>query len=315
MTSAELIQKRQNGRFYTEGNPFVLDPFRQWAKKIGLAEKKVLEPFAGANNIIRALQQEGFAKEFESFDIEPQDSNVLFMDTLAEFPTGYEVSITNPPWLAKNSATRRGLNFPNTIHDDLYKYALEKCLAYCEYVAAIIPATFLQSSFPVNRLDSVILLHDQSMFLDTDNPVCLALFAPQTSNVKVYHDNDFIGELEELKNLLPKPRMNQRLIFNHPEGELGFIAIDGTKAPSIRFISGWELGNYPIVHTSRMITRIKSDVAIEDDLIKELNARIDEFREQTKDVFLTPFKGLRKDGMYRRRMDYSLARHFINTYA
>ena len=34
-------------------------------------------------------------------------------------------------------------------------------------------------------------------------------------------------------------------------------------------------------------------------------------RASTYDVFLTAFKGLRKDGKYRRRMEYRLARDII----
>ncbi len=47
--------KRQNGSYYTEGNPFVLKPFLRWASKIELKNRVVLEPFAGSNNIIKSL--------------------------------------------------------------------------------------------------------------------------------------------------------------------------------------------------------------------------------------------------------------------
>lgn len=315
MTGAELSNKRKNGQFFTEGNPFILEPFQEWAKKIDLSNQIVLEPFAGANNIIRALQKTGFAADFASFDIEPQDDDVEIRDTLSSFPDGFEVCITNPPWLAKNSAKRRGLDFPVTVHDDLYKYSIEKCLAYCPHVAALIPATFLQSATFTDRLETVIFLHDQSMFLDTDNPVCLALFGPQSSGVRIYNDNLFIGDLCELKSLIPKPRQKIALTFNHPEGELGFVAFDNTREASIHFCKGSDLDHYPVGNTSRMITRIKADIPVGDSLIKELNDKIGEFRIESKDVFLTPFKGLRKDGVYRRRMDYNLARHFINAYA
>lgn len=308
-------RKRQHGRFYTEGNPFVLAPFKKWAKKIGLATKAVLEPFAGANHIIRALQQEGYAKNFASFDIDPQHPEVKKRNTLTAFPNGYDVCVTNPPWLAKNSAHRRGLAFPTTKYDDLYKHALELCVSNCSYVAAIIPATFLQSGLFLGRLESVIVLHDKNMFLDTDNPVCLALFVPDSKKVSIYHDSTYVGELESLKVHIPTPRQKKELTFNHPRGELGFIAIDGTEKSSIRFCDVKEIGDYPIKVSSRMITRIKGDVAVDQQIIKKLNQQVAAFREETSDVFLTPFKGLRKDGRYRRRMDYRLARIFIDTYA
>jgi len=46
--------------------------------------------------------------------------------------------------------------------------------------------------------------------------------------------------------------------------------------------------------------------------IEKLNENLIKFREETKDIFLTPFKGLRKDKKYRRRLDYALARRLIS---
>ncbi|OGN16696.1 MAG: hypothetical protein A3C88_02680 [Candidatus Yanofskybacteria bacterium RIFCSPHIGHO2_02_FULL_50_12] len=307
--------KRQLGQYYTEGNPFTLRPFLAWAKKIGLNNKHVLEPFAGANNIIRGLQSLGFAQQFTSFDIVPTDPAVVFRDTIKDFPQGFELCITNPPWLAKNSAHRRGLLFPDTPHDDLYKHALQLCLDNCKYVAALIPATFLRSGIFHDRLDTVIFLHDQRMFLDTENPVCLALFRTASHQVKVFHDNEFIGALNELETKLPQPTQRIHISFNHPSGSLGFVAFDNTREPSIRFMKGSQLKNYTVGFTSRMVTRIGGRFHNLDSLIDNLNADIEKFRKETKDVFLTPFKGLRKDGHYRRRMDYRLARDFIAKYA
>lgn len=307
--------KRQHGRFYTEGNPFGHEAFSQWARSARLRTVRVLEPFAGANNIIRALQEHGYAKDFASFDIDPRNAQVWRRDTLSSFPRGFDVCVTNPPWLAKNSAHRRGLWFPDTSFDDLYKFSLDIALAHCPYVAAIIPATYLQSKLFRDRVETVIFLHDEGMFSDTENPVCLALFVPQSAALTIYHDDHRVGSFDELRACLPKPRTRRAITFNHPEGELGFVAFDGTQAPSIKFCKGEELAGYTISHSSRMITRIKTDLQLNDRLITTLNRRLAEFRQQTQDVFLTPFKGLRKDGKYRRRMDYSLARDFIETYA
>lgn len=309
--------KRQNGQYYTVGNPFVLEPFREWAGRVNLQEREVLEPYAGANNIIWALQSVGYAKKFASFDIHPSHAEVKNRDTLASFPTGFEVCITNPPWLAKNSAHRRGLSYPNTSYDDLYKYALSLCLENTTHVGALIPATFLQSRLFLDRLESVIFLHDPGMFTDTENPVCLALFSGQKQkNVDIFFDSEFVGSLSELSKRLPANKNRGReIVFNDPAGQLGFIAFDNTRGPSIRFCHGEELNSYSISHSSRMITRIGGDFSNISTLIRVLNEELSEFRGATKDVFLTPFKGLRKDGMYRRRMEYSLARDFISIYA
>ncbi len=222
-----LLEKRQAGRYYTRGNPFGLTPFRNWANTIKLSGKEVLEPFAGANNIIYALQEFGYSKKFASFDILPSATGVKYRDTLSDFPTDYDVCITNPPWLARNSAKRRGLSYPETTYDDLYKHSLDLCLKNCVNVAALIPATFLQSKIFRDRLDTVIFLHDRSMFNDTENHVCLALFKKESHDVKIFFDDQRIGNLSELEQKLPKPNQaNLEIKFNDPRGELGFVAFD-----------------------------------------------------------------------------------------
>lgn len=307
--------KRQYGQFYTAGNPFLLAPFADWVERHALHNEHVLEPFAGANNIIMALQEVKMADTFSSFDIAPHSTSVSHRDTLRDFPQGYAFCVTNPPWLAKNSAKRRGLDFPQSPFDDLYKHSLDLCLQNCDYVAALIPATFLQSGEFRKRLETVIFLHDQQMFTDTDNPVCLALFSPHlTASIEIFNDDKRIGLLHELEKALPKKTRQLELTFNHPDGSLGFVAFDNTRAPSIRFCTGAELERYDVGFSTRMITRIHGDVGHIPTTVDMLNRRIAEFREQTGDIFLTPFKGLRKDGKYRRRMDYRLARKFIEAY-
>ncbi len=64
-----------------------------------------MEPFAGSNNLIKMLQKIGFCNDFKSFDLmtfEPQNEDVKKLYTLSNFPQG----ITNPLYLAHNSATR-----------------------------------------------------------------------------------------------------------------------------------------------------------------------------------------------------------------
>ncbi len=186
----------------------------------------------------------------------------------------------------------------------------------CKYVAILIPATFLQSELFIDRLEAFILLRDNNIFLDTDNPVALALFSEKAEQTKIYYDDDYIGNLEEFKKYIPEVQQDRKIIFNYPKGDLGFIAFDNTRENSIKFVRGEEIREDDIKHTSRMITRIdigRSEKML-DELIYNLNNDIEEFREETRDVFLTPFKGLRQDGMYRRRMNYSLAKRLILQY-
>lgn len=310
------LKKREHGQFYTVGNPFLLAPFVDWAERNAIKDENVLEPFAGANNLIAALREAKMADTATSFDIAPNNPEVSYRDTLKDFPQGYKVCVTNPPWLAKNSAKRRGLDFPESPFDDLYKHSLHLCLQNCEYVAALVPATFLQSREFRNRLETVIFLHDQRMFTDTENPVCLALFGSHpTIGIEIFDDGERIGLLHELERSLPEKTRTIEMIFNHPNGALGFVAFDNTHSPSIRFCTGEELERYDIGFSTRMITRIHGNFENLPTAIDILNEKLGEFRDQTGDIFLTPFKGLRKDGKYRRRMDYRLARKFIEAYA
>lgn len=307
--------KKQLGQFFTRGNPFRFAPFRAWAKAAGLPRAKLLEPFAGANHIVTTLRAGGLCHAVDSFDIKPAHADVIKRDCLADFPRNYSVTVTNPPWLARNSATRSGIAFPGDKYDDLYKYCLEACLTHCGYAALLMPASYLQTNLRFDRLHTYILLHEMN-FNDTENPACLALFTPHGArNINLYHDNTRIGTLAELEKHLPVAKTDRRARFNDPDGALGFISFDNTKAPSIQFCRADELDGYEIKHSSRFITRISGEFGgarAVGKLVAELNHAVNKFRGDTRDVFLTPFKGIRRDGCYRRRMKFSLARSFIN---
>ena len=238
--------KRSRGEYYTEGNPFTLKPFLDWSKRVDLTNQIVLEPFAGANNIIKSLSAINLCNEFAAFDVCPTNNSVLYRDTLEDFPQGYNVCVTNPPWLARNSATRRGLKFPTTTYDDLYKQCLDLCLQHCPAVAALIPASFLHAKLFLDRLETYVLLHDRSLFNDTDNPVCLALFnSESTDEVNIYYDNEYVGELTALERMIPVPKSQKLIRFNDVRGELGFIAFDNTLEPTIRFCHPQTVTDFP----------------------------------------------------------------------
>lgn len=307
--------KKALGQFFTRGNPFRFAPFREWARVAGLPRATLLEPFAGAGHIVQTLREGGVCDAVYSFDIAPAHEEVAMRDCLADFPAGYTVTVTNPPWLARNSAARNGLPYPARRHDDLYKYCLELCLQHCDFAALLMPASYLQSGLFFERLQTYILLHETN-FNDTESPACLALFTPQWSTqVGIYYDNTRIGTLAYMQSYLPVEKTNRRARFNDPKGVLGFVSFDNTKTPSIHFCHAEELDGHEIKHSSRFITRISGEFGGAGEinkLISNLNRAVATFRSNTWDVFLTPFKGMRSDGQYRRRMKYALARSFIN---
>jgi len=322
-----MDKKRANGRYYTCGNPFELEPFQTWAETLNLERHTALEPFAGSKSIPRLIDSaELRCSNWALFDLEPGVPGIVQRDTLSDFPKGFNVCITNPPWLARNSATRRGLPFPEALgYNDLYKYALEQCLTHCEWIAAIIPEAFIRSGLFLPRLCDFISLVPRAqyvtkqegqskvrfyMFEDTEHPVGLALFAPYvTSDVRVWRNNEFLGRLSKLRAHLPLPSRNRRIVFNEPKGNLGLVAVDNTVCASIRFCSPAELEGYPVRSQGRLITRIGVPWGVN---IEMLNVQLATLREKTHDVFLTAFKGLRRDGYYRRRLDWALARAMVD---
>ena len=87
------------------------------------------------------------------------------------------------------------------------------------------------------------------------------------------------------------------------------IALDNTKEASIRFCNARELDGYAVKHTGRHITML----SVEGDApLERWNEYLAGFREQTCDLLMTCYRGVRKDGMYRRRLDWSLARGIIH---
>lgn len=301
-------RKRVYGQFFTKGNPFDCRAFVAWAKRAGLPRERILEPFAGANAIIGHLKSLGQAHQWSSFDIHPQARGVVERDTIADFPTGFRVCVTNPPWLAKNSATFRGLPFPDTEHDDLYKLALTRCLDHCKYVAALIPESFIRADLHQARLHTFVSLTG-TMFGDTKHPVGLALFdADPVEDVIVYSGSRRVGTLAEIRRHRPPAAHEPGILFNEPQGNLGLIALDNTKEASIRFCDVRELRDYRVLDSGRHITKMHVPWKVN---LDKCNAVLSSFRAKTADVLMTCYRGIRKDGMYRRRLDWNLARDVL----
>lgn len=314
-----LDSKILNGQFFTTTNPFTLEPFLDWVHTIPETVRKttLLEPFAGSNNIPAMIEVlELFSKQWDSYDIEPSKINnypaspVIQQDTLVNFPKGYSVSITNPPYLGKTSAATKKLPYPDTNYDDVYKFCLEKLLANVDYIAAIIPETFIVSGQFTDRLTAVISLTCK-MFDDTKCPVCLALFTPeQTADFKIYRMNTFLGMQSDLLKFIPQPFLQHPWKMNDPAGVIGIKCVDGNDGPTIQFCRGELIAPEKIKISSRSETRVSglyNDIDL-DSFLSSCNDILADYRVNTKDVFLAPFKNLRKDGCYRRRLDFATAK-------
>lgn len=321
-----MNSKRQHGQYFTKNNPFVFPVFTDWFKK---ARKNnttpILEPFAGSNQIPLLISiATDYNDRWSCYDIDPTvldrnvtDHHIEILDVLSDFPTDHKIIITNPPYLAKNSATRRGLKFPLCNYDDIYKFCIEKCLDNADYVAAIIPESFIVQGLFLNRLESVISLTDK-MFDDTECPVCLALFSPFSEDVNfdIYSNDIFLGTHYDLSKKIINSPEKYDLKFNDPNGEISVFAIDNNTEASIYFDFGYKINPEKIKHTSRAFTRIKLPFCFTEEELRGIIYLCEELllnmRNETKDVFMTAFKGLRKDGKYRRRLDFQQIRNIIS---
>jgi hypothetical protein len=329
---SKIDSKVALGQYYTKVNPFEHPRFDEWLRaKAGLSELRFIEPFAGANNIVRMILDvfpEVSPSQWRSFDIAPEAQAINevpsvhlgALDTLAHYPSGYDIAITNPPYLAKNSATRMGISANFGSHQDLFEVALDKMLSKTPNVAAIIPESFITKGIFQERLDIVISLN-HSMFDDTEFPVCLAAFGPNTSSdFEIWRGREFIGKYSSLnvevgKLLVKAPSRAFR--FNQPLGQLGIWAIDDTTKQSIRFMHGDQISPSKVKNSSRSYSRIEHELFSEphvlETTIRTSNIILENYRNTTQDVFLTSFKGLRSDGKYRRRIDWGTTSDIIAT--
>lgn len=314
------------GQFFTKKNIFKNKTFLKWFRAIESNKRKnILEPFAGKNGLIDMLKELNLVKNFSSYDIEPQHQDVLLNDSIINFPQNFSVCITNPPFLAKNVATRK--NIPITIEPfgDLYEKCLDLCLKNCEYVAAIVPESFVVSPFFKNRLFAVISITEKSLFDHTEHPVCLALFNPNTSiDFLVYQDNKKLGKFKEKKKEIEEwlnESENTKIIFHDKNGQIGLFNIDATNIDKkIHFADGNLIEKEDVGYHARLRTRIYIDspnnIPLTQKQTKEFmhycNKILNLYRKKTNDIFMTSFKGLRSDGKYRRRLDYATARLIVN---
>lgn len=318
-TSVKMQDNKQLGKFYTTSNPFELKPFLEWFNNIPSKDKKtILEPFAGSNHIVKSVD---CSNEWKCFDIRPTENLVekfpiTQRDTISDFPQGFDICITNPPYLAKNSVTRNKLEYRGGEFDDLYKQCLDIILKNCKYVAVIIPESFITSDFDKSRLTSVISLTCR-MFDDTECPVCLAMFNETTSDdFSIYIMDEFVGTYNELVLCKPKHFGGFDWKINDPTGEIGLICIDKTTSDDIHFCHGDEIPSENIKISSRSYTRISIDnITIVDyeNFFHKCNEFIKDYRLKTYDIFFTSFKNLQKCGKYRRRLDFNTAKRIMET--
>jgi len=315
------IKKRSLGQFFTKNHFWLQKHVVDFIKSTNV--KTAFDPFAGGGDLLEATKDLGFDK-VKGFDIDKSLGWEL-NDSLLNIPEIKDsIIITNPPYLTNYSAKRKGIlenvkkYFDCCHYDDIYQLAIEKCLENNRFGVMIIPETFINSSFPKHRLSSITVIED-SMFDDTDNPICVICFDDKNKSydaVKVYKNDEYVGSLEYFEKMRKIPSKRHGIKFNSLNGQIALRAVDTTKIEKpIQFMKPEDI-DYDLTTikiSSRLITLVEIDVKknLIDDVIQSSNEILFQFREKTRDILLSPFKGNKKNGERRRRLDYQTARAIL----
>ena len=319
-----MINKKEYGQFFTKKDLWLKPQVVDFIKKSGATV--CVDPYAGQGDLLGAMTDLGYT-DLIGYDIDPS-MRWHINDSLVGIPYHENaIIITNPPYLGKSSAARMGMGtvkyFKDNDYVDLYQLALEKVLDTYEHAVFIIPETYLLSKFFKKDLYNLTVI-EESLFDDTDCPVCVCCFKRNDSFMSIEHNiydiykgDNYIFSSDTLEYVLDKFKscITINIVFNDKQGNLGLRGIDGVKPNDrIRFCFPHELDYNldKIKVSSRAITVINvKEVDITQEFIDEANEILEQFRRKTHDVLLAPFKNNNKLGKRRRRLDFYWARKIL----
>lgn len=316
------MNKQQLGQYYTRKDLWLKKQIKKFIKESKCTV--AYDPFAGVGDLLKCSKNYNIS-EIKGLDIDKK-LGWEYNDSLKNIPhIENAIIITNPPYLTNYSAKRKKIlkgieNYFNE-YTDLYQLAITKMLEAQEYVVAIIPETFINSKFlykVYERIRSITILIENP-FEDTETPVCVVCFDNNISShkeIEVYVGDKYINTLKYIKEKELIPLKKYKINFNKINGKLAIQAVDmPTLNNKIKFLTvddlDYDLKN--IKHSSRLITVVEiENVNVNiNELANQCNIILNKYRQETKDVTLSPFKGNAKDGTRRRRLDYKTARAII----
>lgn len=312
------------GQFFTKDKLWLKPQVQDFIKNSNC--DTAFDPFAGGGHLLDVAMKLGINKTI-GLDI---DDNLGWEtnDSLIKIPHISEqtIIITNPPYLSNYSASRKGIMsdvkkyFDNAIYDDLYLIALDNMLKSQNYVVAIIPETFLNSTFKKkNYLHSITIL-EENPFEDTDTPVIIACFDGKIKDfekVEIYKNDTRINTLAAIEKMRLVPKNHIDVSFNDIKGWLAVRCVDSTNPKEMLKFDfkqnikyNWRKG---IKVSSRLLTLINVNIPTNKrkEFIEECNKILNKIREDSDDLILSPFKGNMKNGRRRRRLDFKTCRAII----
>ena len=284
------MSKRELGQYFTKG--IWASSFVRHQIETNLNNHGVLDPFAGGGDL------NIFNTAFKGYDIDPLLGWEL-NDSIANVPAFEGMIITNPPYLAKNSATRQGFGFPDSEYDDLYKIGLHNCLQASSKVVAIVPESIVVSG-EFSNFSFVDILEDNP-FEDTEHPVCVIGFGFGIEQVVLKNGTPFVPVWERLSY------SGNSIKINEQGAQYTFKMIDGTN-PKDR-IRLMPLQDRPVKKTDRAYCGIWTEDAV---CIDAVNEYIETYRAKTNDLLLKPYKGNNKAGSRRRVLTQNNAKALIH---
>lgn len=315
--------KTSKGQFNTTGNSWLLPQVIDFM--INASALHVLDPFAGKGDLLTAVAEVLPNAKLSGYDIDPAlNKGWKHNDSLKEIVCPSPALIlTNPPYLAKHSAKRKGVlehvnhYYQENGDDDLYQVALRRCMSANRYVVAIVPETLINSGFPLDSFVHIsIILSD--IFDDTEQPVVVACIDNEWKNGPIiFEETKNLGHLNELMGHRLTPSGAHLIRFNVVGGQIGFRAVDmPNPSKPIAFMPAADLGyaESGIKVSSRLVTYVMIDAHLNAAIpliCEDANAELACIRSKTHDVILSPFKGNAKNGRRRRRLDYDLARAIL----
>ena len=310
-----MTKKIELGQFFTKKDLWLKPHIQQFINSVKF--DKIVDPFAGGGHLLKVFSP---LHKTAGYDI---DSTLSWPinDGLVSIPDhSNDLCVTNPPYLAKTTAVRFKRDgtikyfdqFPQ--FDDLYLMGLEQCLKSFPNGVAIIPETYQLHPKKTKRLISLTVL-EENAFDDTDFPVVIICWGPEDrEDYDIYKNEKLVGTNNLLNAKLPtKKNLSKDLVkFNDINGNLGIVCIDrGDLIGGIKFTESSNIKG-PIKHSSRTSTRVMVTTSVDlTQLIDECNIILKQYRTDTLDVFMAPFKGNDNQGLRRRRLDFTTARLII----
>jgi hypothetical protein len=317
------MHKQTYGQYNTRNATWLTTSVKSFLAEVDF--NKIVDPFAGQGDLLQCFHELDVPKQ--GYDIDPLLCKLRdwqLNDSLASITRDEcALCVTNPPYLANNTAKRFHRSGAYHWFDDnpelydLYLIGLSRCLSAFNNVIAIVPETFLQTGLFRDRLVLVDIL-EKNPFDDTDFPTLIGCWSKNLNrgnNFQVFKNEANLGTWRSLRGCIPShSELGLKVKFNRKDGQIGLIGIDGTKAnDQIAFCDVETIGEDEIKVSSRLRTRIwisySSHIPA---IIEECNDILAKLRQQTSDVVLSPFKANNICGLRRRRLDYDIAKHIIH---